>query len=66
MKSPNSEITETGRRKGRNKKNEGFMVKMDIFLFFSKNEKKIEIFFLLRKKTIEKVKKPIKFNCEIV
>ena len=29
MKSPNSEITETGRRKGRNKKNEGFRVKMD-------------------------------------
>ena len=29
MKIPNSEITETRRRKGRNKKNEGFRVKMD-------------------------------------
>ena len=29
MKSPNSEITETGRRKGKNKKNEGFRVKID-------------------------------------
>ena len=29
MKNPNSEITKTGRRKGKNKKNEGFRVKMD-------------------------------------
>ena len=45
IESPNSEIIETGRRKGR-KKNEGFRVKMD--------------------KNIEKVKKVIKFNHEIV
>ena len=29
MKIPNSQITEIGRRKCRNKKNEGFKVKMD-------------------------------------
>ena len=29
MKNPNSEITEMGRRKRKNKKNEGFGVKMD-------------------------------------
>ena len=29
MKSPNSKIIEIGRRKGRNKENEGFRVKMD-------------------------------------
>ena len=29
MKSPNFEIIEIGRRKGKNKKNEGFRVKMD-------------------------------------
>ena len=29
MKSPNFEITETWRRKGKNKKNERFRVKMD-------------------------------------
>ena len=34
MKSPNSKIKETGRRKGRNKKNEGFRVKMDFYFYF--------------------------------
>ena len=51
MKNPNYEITETGRRKGKNKKNEGFRVKMVFYFFHSKNEKKNEIFFLLHKKT---------------
>ena len=55
MKSPNFEITETGRRKGRNKNNVGFRVKMDfLFYFVSENEKEIEIFFLLRKKKLQK------------
>ena len=39
MKIPNSEITEIGRRKGKNKKNEGFRVKMN------KMQKKIIIKF---------------------
>ena len=69
MKSPNSEITEKGRRKGRNKKNVGFKVKMD-FLFYlvSENEKEIEIFFLLRKTNCRKSKKKktINFNHEIL
>ena len=61
MKSTNFEVTEIGRRKGRNKNNEGFRVKMDFFFFLfcfvSENGKQIEFFFLLRKKTTGKKSK---------
>ena len=50
IKSPNSKIIEIGRRKGRNKNNEGFRVKMDFIFFVSENEQQIEIFYLLCKK----------------
>ena len=66
MKSPNSEIKKkTRRRKGRNKKNEGFMVKMD-FLFFLKMNNKLKFFSYCVKKNAEKVKNKIKFNHEII
>ena len=58
-----------GEVKAETKKNEYFRLKMDIlfiYLIFYENEKQIQIFFLLRKKTTEKVKKIIKFNHEIV
>ena len=42
MKSPNFEITETGRRKGIKKKNERFRVKMDFFLFLKMKNKTAE------------------------
>lgn len=67
MKSPNPEITETGRRKGRNKKNERFRENWILFFFVSENEQQIEIFFLLCKKNCrKKVKNKIKFNHKIV
>ena len=58
MKSPNSEITETGRRKGRNKQNVGFRVKMDyLFIYFVfENEKQIESFFSLHKNCLKSKK----------
>ena len=56
MKSPNSKIKETGRRKGRNKKNAGFRVKMDFFLFL-KMKNKLNFFSYFVKKLQKKVKK---------
>ena len=66
MKIPNSEIIETWRRKGRNKKNEGFRVKMDFFCFVSENENQIDFFSYFIKETAKKLKKTINFNHKIV
>ena len=56
MKSPNFEITKTRRRKGRNKKNVGFRVKMDfkIFILFLKMKKKMKFFSYFVKKLQKK------------
>ena len=52
MKSPNSEITETGRIKGKNKKNEGFRVKIKSFCFlFMKMNKNLNFFTCCIKNT---------------
>ena len=53
MKRPNSEIIESGKRKGRNKKNEGFRVKMDfyfILFLFLKTKNKLKFFSYFIKK----------------
>ena len=66
MKSPNSEITETGRRKGSNKNNEGLRVKIVFCFLFLKMKNILNFFSYCVKKTAKKVKNKIKYNHEII